>query len=766
MAMKISGITRILLATLLAVSVLSWPRAARGCGPFLASAIFTYTKHPDLPMKGFAGGELGVLQPTYARSYLAVAYRYLSGDRLDPEEQKGVTALWNERLSYGPQDDDAISKPWADARNSVSAAGPAPAIRELFRPVSDKDSYQQYLNCTAGAFQTAAATLSKRIERFGANSPEVKDWVQAQDQVFSNCSGGSQIPALAKSASPAAIQADRAYQMAAANFYAGNFDAAEKMFKDIAADSGSSWSHIAPYLAARTLVRKATLIAGAGKTDPTVLGEAESQLIRILADSRTGDLRPAAARLMSFVRFRLHPEERLHELAGAVVKKNADATLKQDLCDYTLLMDSFERDNYDELPGAVKKDDITDWIFTFKASGKAALDHSAQKWNQTHSLPWLIAVLSKTGRPAPGQSDLINAAAAVRQGSPAFESVAFHSIRLLIRSGKRDEARTKLDALLSRGRQALPESARNLFMSERLLVARSMDDFLKYAMRVPATVTTDMEGNEMPDEDSDTKKESPRPIFDGDSAAIMNMRIPVAMLAKASSSMALPVHLRRQMALAVWVKAAMLDEAEIAAELTPVLEAQLPKLKPELDSYAKASGPDAKRFAAVFLMLKFPGTRPYVEAGVGRTTELDKIDDYRDNWWCALNNVTRLSLPNLFKFWGDEDQDTKTAKPKPPEPGSPDFLTEPERTQAAAEWKKLAVTSVAPNYLPAQAVEWVNKNPEDPRAAEALYLAVRATRYGCTDKDTPKFSKAAFDVLHKRYPNSDWAKKTKYWYGK
>ena len=99
-------------------------------------------------------------------------------------------------------------------------------------------------------------------------------------------------------------------------------------------------------------------------------------------------------------------------------------------------------------------------------------------------------------------------------------------------------------------------------MSERLLVARSMDDFLKYAMRVPATVTTDMEGNEMPDEDSDAKKESPRPIFDGDSAAIMNMRIPVAMLAKASSSMALPVHLRRQMALAVWVKAAMLDEDE------------------------------------------------------------------------------------------------------------------------------------------------------------------------------------------------------------
>src|SRR5262252_2994922 len=180
MAIKMKRIIKPLLAVLLTVSVLSWPKAARGCGPFIAAAIFTYTKHPDLPMKGFAGGELGVLQPTYARSYLAVAYRYLSGDALNPEEQKAVAALWAERLNSGPQDTDAMSKPWTDARNSLSAAGPAQQIRDLFRSVDNKDSYQQYMNCTPGAFQTAAATLSKRIERFGANSPEVRDWVEAQ----------------------------------------------------------------------------------------------------------------------------------------------------------------------------------------------------------------------------------------------------------------------------------------------------------------------------------------------------------------------------------------------------------------------------------------------------------------------------------------------------------------------------------------------------------------------------------------------------------
>ena len=47
---------------------------------------------------------------------------------------------------------------------------------------------------------------------------------------------------------------------------------------------------------------------------------------------------------------------------------------------------------------------------------------------------------------------------------------------------------------------------------------------------------------------------------------------------------------------------------------------------------------------------------------------------------------------------------------------------------------------------------------------EALHLAVMTTRYSCTDKDTARWSKAAFDLLHKKYPTSPWAKKTPYWF--
>ena len=106
------------------------------------------------------------------------------------------------------------------------------------------------------------------------------------------------------------------------------------------------------------------------------------------------------------------------------------------------------------------------------------------------------------------------------------------------------------------------------------------------------------------------------------------------------------------------------------------------------------------------------------------------------------------------------------AKPsvKDPKIVFPDFLTETEIDAATKEWQKLSTLDAAPNYLCAQVVRWAKLKPEDPRVPEALHLAVRSTRYGHTNSNTGKFSKEAFDLLHRKYPKSPWAAKTKYWY--
>ena len=92
----IRGIVTSLLA--LAVATAAAPPAC-ACGSPYYYADFTYDLYPDYPLDGFAGGNLGVLNPRFARSYLYVAYRYLSGRPFDASERKALLRLWDERLT-------------------------------------------------------------------------------------------------------------------------------------------------------------------------------------------------------------------------------------------------------------------------------------------------------------------------------------------------------------------------------------------------------------------------------------------------------------------------------------------------------------------------------------------------------------------------------------------------------------------------------------------------------------------------------------------
>jgi hypothetical protein len=93
------------------------------------------------------------------------------------------------------------------------------------------------------------------------------------------------------------------------------------------------------------------------------------------------------------------------------------------------------------------------------------------------------------------------------------------------------------------------------------------------------------------------------------------------------------------------------------------------------------------------------------------------------------------------------------------------FLSSAQRAAGEREWAALAErAAVATNFLCAETLAWAKPHPGDPRLPEALYLAVRATRYGPADKSTRDYSRQSFELLHRRFPNSEWARKTKYWY--
>jgi hypothetical protein len=776
---------RTIVAALLAVVLFS-STTALACGPFMLEAVFVHTVHPAYPLERFASGRIGVLQPTYARSYLVVAYRHLAGAPLTSAEQEALTELWNERLDFESRSDEDITKAWSEARQKV--IGGESLVISPYRSRAKPNEYQSYLNCQKDAFDTAAATLNDRVAKYGADNQAVKTWIAAQDDVFRDCGGDNVIPAELPADADALMRADRAYQIAAAHFYSTNFDEAKKGFEAIAADAHSPWQRNAVYLIARAHARKGSL--GTSEQRAESLGAAEAQLRKILADKNLSSLHAASTRLLNLVRLRLHPRERLRELAKVLADKEPNPNLKQDLIDYTVLLDLYlEEDEEEEAPATSptgenpadpkpdnptapktesaaapereelsvpRAEDLSDWIVTFQGADKAD-EHALERWQATHSGPWLIAALTHAEGKDPKASELISEALKVNTTSAAFPSARFHATRLLMEQGKNDDARRLLNQSLKTERASFDESSLNLLTGKRMLLAQSLPEFLADAARVPAALSWNDDGREVPANESWLGEERQhykgKPFFDYDAGHAFNEQLPLSVLKEAVKSDVLPPGPRLDLAQAVWLRAALLGDAKTADELTPILTSLVPELKPLLDSYRATVQPDEKKFAAIYAWLKFPGLEPVVDIGFGREAKLNEQDSYRDNWWCRSY---------ITPAYPEESREVVyfTATPGPPPP----FLSPAEVKKGESEVAALRALGTAPNYISREVIAWANRRPADPRVPEALHLAVRTTRYGCTDKETVRWSKAAFDVLHKKYPTSPWAKKTPYWF--
>lgn len=747
-------------------------RPVNGCGPFSREAVFSYSKHPDFPLDRFARGALGVLQPKYARSYLYVAYRYMNGLSFSQAEQQALLSLWNERVAYDWENKaDNGKAAWLAARKKVKSAGAEPQI-EVYRAKST-DEYDTFLNCTADAFENGAQTLEARIRQFGAESAEVKDWLQAQDKVFANCAGGETIPDAASSSATQAIRADRDYQIAAAHFYAMKFDEARAGFEKIAADSSSPWREMARYLVARSLIRKASLGDDAHRDE--TLKEAETNLKRTLSEIKGGPLHDSAAKLLNLVNLRLRPAERLHELAGSLMRKETNNNLKQELWDYTILLDKFLGDDSEPVDenakknvGAVTADDLSDWLSNFQSSEKGAFEHALERWQKTQSIAWLVSSLSKAAGANSTASSLIAAAGAIPPASPAYATASFHSIRLLLESGDRAGARSRLDALLKENQAAVPPSAANQFLHQRMLLATSLEEFIRFAQRQPAAFFWDEDDREIPidpkelNQDDELKQLIGRTLFDADATQIMNEQFPLSLLQEAAGSQQLPAHLRKRIALAGWTRAVMLDDAQAGKALASILASLAPEMKASLNEYLAANSAASRKAAALYTLLKFPGTRPFVVPGVGRFTPLNERDSYRDNWWCERAPDAAVSEDETA-----EGAEGNTAAKRPAstvEATELDFMSGAQKAAGKKERAALQALGTAPNYLAREVLAWAKRTPNDPRIPEALHIAVMATRYGCSDKDTGALSKAAWQLLHSRYASSTWAKKTPYWF--
>jgi len=312
------------------------------CGPSYVSPLFTVRIAPENPYLDYAAGRIGIVKPEYHRSVLFAAYRWINGNGFGADEQKALIDVWNAEFrnrDYIDADVTEAVKAWVEKRKDV--VGPDEKVPTIYVE-REYGGYDFFPNCTKNAFETATETLSSRIGSYGSNNKDVKNWLTAQDAVFSNCSSGKTAPDALQPGSTEWLQKDRAYQMAAAEFYSLNYDDAKAKFAAIASDTDSVWQETADYLVARTLIRQASLSKDPEKTK-AYYEEAERHLWRFTS----GKFAESAEKMLGLIKYRIRPEERIRELAQKL-SGGGNSNFRQDVIDYTWLMDKFEARVLDE----------------------------------------------------------------------------------------------------------------------------------------------------------------------------------------------------------------------------------------------------------------------------------------------------------------------------------------------------------------------------------------------------------------------------------
>lgn len=452
--------------------VLAVERALEACGGG-SETVFVHTLFPDHGhFEAFAKGDLGLVQPTFARSYLVVAYRHLSGAGMDEQAQQDALRLWYEREGFGPERKDAVRRDlwddsgrsrWKAARKAVVEGEP-----KLASPHSWDANYVATAQLGEGVFAKAAETLDGRVKAHGPKDPWVLAWVKGQDEIFSGEKTRG-LPEVAPANAPAWFKQDRAYQLAAARFHLGQLAEAKAGFSALAADRTSPWSDLGAYLAARAGLREAA-------KEPLKLPAVKASLEALLKDPKRAAVHGDARALLDRVTYLADPPKYVAALGARLAAKGPVADFHDGLDNYTYAWDRIT--GWDaESPESAKPmaplgEELGDWIRAFSGDGPEAF----AQWQKTPTQPWLVAALAHAAAKDPGTAKLLDAAAKVDGKSPAFLTVAYHRARLFSELGRTADV-DKLTAELQ-ARPDLPPSLFNLLRLAQQKRAKSFKDWI------------------------------------------------------------------------------------------------------------------------------------------------------------------------------------------------------------------------------------------------------------------------------------------------
>ncbi len=720
----------------------------------------------------------------------------MSGNPLDPAEQNSIDRLWKQRLNgtLTPLELGGVHQT-ADPRIEFFT------LRAKILGIKLKDDNSIYDfrysdNVLPDAFANALKTLRTLVEQFGQCSAEVKDWLTAQDNVFGTTYGNPSDPPPGRSRGQCqTIRFHRVYQEAAAKFYAGDPARAKELFEAIAKDKTSPWKDLASYMAARMTVKIAL-----DNNDEQSLDDASRYIKDTIAANSTSKYKPDLLDLSSAIDYRTSaPADSLQALTASVMQKHNNR-LGSDTGDLTFLLN----ENLDE-SGAPRpmedakekppdfpfqKYDLTDWLITLHqpdetwlylgSEAQKQLDlkkqerakHAMAKWRQTHCLPWFVAAVCLNNLGEKENHDLAAAAAKIQPDSKAFLTAKFFLVDGLIKSNHKAEAHKILQDIL--GRKDVPPTTRNLFMDQMLIVCTSVEEYLQNMVQRPACVSTSFCPSQLPDNwDTLPSKGtfySSDPVFAESLINDLNANLPQKYWVTWAENKTLPKQLRAHIILAAWLRSKLLGQE---SGLDDLFAQAYPSTKKLMATYRSAPAGPAKRFALACLILSNCGMSPYLEPGIGRRPDdIHDWDCFNENFWLPLPPPKKTSATagkdsadaaasSLYTFQGTNRIDKIMRVYS--KPVLQNALSPADKKQLADEQTTLFKNH--PSYFLGEPIlDSAKSHPRDARAPSMLYSLVRLPKWSSRSDVGTKYSKAAFQLLHKQYPDSSWAQKADYWY--
>ena len=736
---------RTLALTALAALAASLPGGVHNTLP---TAVFTFAQHPDLPLRTYAEGRIGLVQPTYARSYLYAAYRLMDGAPFSPEEVEQFDRYWKGRLE-DPRGERAQSKA-AEAYDAVRGSLPLP-WQAPEKPNSYAAAqflavdYVYYSKCSDDAFATAAQTLQARIDSFGKDSTEVAEWVRGQDYVFENCFGAGSgfVPPSAPRSIDPLIRADREYQIAAALFYSSRYQEAAAAFRRIAANGASPWSGWGRYLAGRSLLWNARTAAPGSKTYASRLRQAASELRLAAAGKGPEEARDAARFLLARILMRTDPSEAARLLSGRLLSPLGGAARGDELRLFTQLMDNLAGD--EQALAKVRQDDeLVDWIFTFQQEGDAAVEHALERWRESQSVTWLAAAVAKVGPAHPSAQELFEAAAQAK-GHPAAPLLTFHGARLMGENGERAAAAAALDRLIPALRGL--DSSRNRALGLRARLANGKKELLFYGVRPPAFVTFAYSPSgayyrpwELEPGDAATLAPYRNAMRWGpETAEILNESVPIDILVGMPDIEGQPEKLAVELLLAAWTRALLLDRWDLVRRLAPRVGQAAPSMREDMASLLEVTEPARMRYFAASALLKTPGASVLLRAGPIRMEPLNRADPDGLNWWPAEWPVAGLS----------------------------DYMPHPDGSIVKAEWDRIREAGDGYEWLVEQVIAEAERADAHPSVPEMLYQAVVCLNGvdltwghpGADPTQSHEIRSRAVQALQRHFSGSEWTPK-------